>query len=739
MTFRFPRSVVPVLWLAVLILGAALPANATFSLCAIDPETGEAGVIVTTRVPFVGRAVPWVRAGVGAVATQSWTVVEYGPGGLDLLEEGLAPQEVLDRLLADDEGRELRQLGVIDMEGRTAAFTGADNGTWAGSRQGPHYTVQGNLLVGREVIDAVADHFESTEGSGMPLAERMIRALLAGQAEGGDSRWGNLQSAALKIADPSDPGRGGDHLSFDIQVGEHPEPVRELERIYLTTERRLGYRTFSEIRGPDVVELKRRLHTLGYYRKELDAIPEPPDFDFDRSRLREDPDGFQKAVESYRDEARAYSEAWQIYDGDTMDAVDAFRKDHDLDHPGLPRGLVDEALAEALQREIHRRPPDEDERGGAEGAPDESGDTQPAGTSSAETEAAEARTADELPYEIHDLAPGVWAALQPTPLRFRDSNSLVIRTDQGVLVVDSQSDPARVRLLAREIRRRTGEEVRFVINTHWHGDHTQGNAVYRELFGDEVRFLAHSTWWRDVQDRALPQLAEEMEATRDAIARAEERLAAGVSTGEDGGEEREMTDEEKADLAGRIERTKDRVGRLAALDLPAPTLTFTDQLTLHLTWRGEPRPIRLIHLRGHTRGDVVVHLPSVRLLATGDLLDDLPFGGHGYPREWIGALDALDTLDFERVVPGHGSIQEGREPLHRVRAMFTEIVAQAEAAAEGGNGLEEAKEAAMASEALLRFREAFVGEDAVAGRAFDAFVPATFERAYLEAKGELSD
>lgn len=337
-------------WLSVL---APQPAHATFSLCAIDPDTGEAGVIVTTRVPFVGRAVPWVRAGVGAVATQSWTVVEYGTQGLDLLEEGLEPQQVLDRLLADDQGRELRQLGVIDMEGRSAAFTGQENGDWAGSRQGPHYTVQGNLLVGREVIDAVADHFESTAGSGMPLAERMILALAAGQAKGGDQRWGNLQSAALRIADPNDPGRGGDHLSFDIHVGEHPHPLQELERIYRTTARRLGYRSFSEVRGPDVVELKRALHTLGYYRKDLEGgIPEPPDFDFDRSRMRSDPEGFQKAVETYREKARAYSDAWQVYDTETMDAVDAFRKDHDLDHPGTDRGLVEERFVEALRRAL---------------------------------------------------------------------------------------------------------------------------------------------------------------------------------------------------------------------------------------------------------------------------------------------------------------------------------------------------------------------------------------------------
>lgn len=342
--------------------------------------------------------------------------------------------------------------------------------------------------------------------------------------------------------------------------------------------------------------------------------------------------------------------------------------------------------------------------------------------------------AEDLPYEIRDLAPGVWAALQPAALRFNDSNSLVIETDRGVVVVDSQSDPTKVRLLAREIRRRSGQDVRVVINTHWHGDHTQGNAVYRDAFGDDVRYLAHATWWRDVEDRALPQLAEELEATREAIARAKERVAARRT--DDGGE---MSEEEAADLSGRIARTQARVVRLQSVDIPPPTLTFTDCLTLHLTWRGEPRPIRLIHLRGHTRGDVVVHLPVERLLATGDLLDDLPFGGHGYPKEWIAALDALDALEFDRVVPGHGPVQEGRERLRRVRAMFTELVDRAKAAVERGEGLEPAKEAVMGSETLKDFREWFAGDDPVAGRSFDAFVPATFERAYLEAKGELPD
>src|SRR5829696_4513617 len=108
------------------------PQYSTFSLCAIDPATGQSGAAVTTRVPFVGRAVPWVRAGVGAVCTQASTVVEYGPRGLDLMEKGVEPQAVLAQLLADDSARESRQVGVIDLKGRAAAHTGKQNGNWAG-------------------------------------------------------------------------------------------------------------------------------------------------------------------------------------------------------------------------------------------------------------------------------------------------------------------------------------------------------------------------------------------------------------------------------------------------------------------------------------------------------------------------------------------------------------------------------------------------------------------------------
>jgi uncharacterized Ntn-hydrolase superfamily protein len=329
---------------------------ATFSICAIDPATGEAGVAVTTRVPFVGRAVPWARAGVGAVATQAWTVVEYGRQGLDLLEQGVEPRAALERLLADDRGRERRQVGLIDMQGRTAAHTGAENGAWAGSRQGRNYTTQGNILVGREVIDAVAEQFEATEAKGMPLAERLILALAAGQAKGGDRRWGLFQSAALRVADPDDPGRGGDHLSVSIDVGEHADPVGELRRIYLKTQRRLGWRSFSEIEGRDVVELKRMLHALGYWRKDLADFPDEPRVLVDPVLQRRDPERFQRELDAQRQELDAFMQEFGLYDREAMDAVDAFRQASGLVHEGNPRGLVDDRLVEALRQAYRARP-----------------------------------------------------------------------------------------------------------------------------------------------------------------------------------------------------------------------------------------------------------------------------------------------------------------------------------------------------------------------------------------------
>jgi uncharacterized Ntn-hydrolase superfamily protein len=328
------------------------PQYSTFSLCAIDPAAGQSGAAVTTRVPFVGRAVPHVRAGVGAVCTQASTMVEYGPRGLDLMSSGVEPSAVLHQMLADDQQRESRQVGLIDMKGRSAAHSGKNNGNWAGSRQGRNYTVQANIMVGPEVVDAVAASFEATEGTGMSLAERMILAMEAGQATGGDRRWGNLQSAAIKVADPNTPGRGGDNIALAIEVGEHPEPVGEMKRIFYTTSRTLGYRSFSRVDGPDVLELKRMLHALGYWRPSLETFPAAPPAIGNQqiADLRKtDPAAADKLQADARRAQQEFTREFALYDEEAMAAVDKFREEKGLDYQGNPVGLVDQRFVEALR------------------------------------------------------------------------------------------------------------------------------------------------------------------------------------------------------------------------------------------------------------------------------------------------------------------------------------------------------------------------------------------------------
>src|SRR5688572_10720537 len=248
----------------------------TFSIVAVDPATKETGVAVTTRNPCVGNAVPWVRAGVGAVATQGGTRLEYGPELLDLLSKGVTPKEALDRLVAADTDRERRQVGVIAIDGRSAQWTGAgqkgaeSRGDWTAEVAGRTFAVQGNSLVSPDVVKAVAANFQASEGSPRHLADRLIEALNAGQLLGGDGRHGETQSAAVLVADPR-PGmsRRPDGQTVNINVCEHPEPVAELRRIYDTASETLGFRTMEQFVGRDVLQLKMMLHALGFFPKDV--------------------------------------------------------------------------------------------------------------------------------------------------------------------------------------------------------------------------------------------------------------------------------------------------------------------------------------------------------------------------------------------------------------------------------------------------------------------------------------
>jgi uncharacterized Ntn-hydrolase superfamily protein len=302
----------------------------TFSIAAVDPSTGEVGVAVTTRNACVGNGVPWVRAGVGAVATQARTRTEYGAELLDMLEKGLTAEEALEKALAADDDRAFRQVGVIGIKGGGAQHTGDETNPWAGQRSGPNFVIQGNLLEGPEVLDAVARSFTETEGSDRHLADRLIEALAKGQAEGGDARKGRIQSAAVIVADPT-PGRARrpDKVTVNINVCEHPEPVNELRRIYNRVSETLGFRSLQQFVGRDVWQLKLILHALGYYLADQEVLERTPSSFF--------------------------------YSQDAIDAVESFREAHGLSTSdnGSPPGLVDsetiarlwEALEEAGKKD----------------------------------------------------------------------------------------------------------------------------------------------------------------------------------------------------------------------------------------------------------------------------------------------------------------------------------------------------------------------------------------------------
>lgn len=193
----------------------------TFSIVAHCPQSGDLGIAVSTAIPTVGAINPFVRARVGAIATQAVSNPYLGIDGLSLLAQGLSPTEVLDQLLRADADREKRQLSIVDAQGNVAAFTGNEAEPWKGHRVGQGYVVAGNLLVSEETILAMAEVFETAQGA---LGERLLLALEAGQTAGGDRR-GKVSAALLVVRDQEYP-------YIDLRVDEHSKPVAELRRIF---------------------------------------------------------------------------------------------------------------------------------------------------------------------------------------------------------------------------------------------------------------------------------------------------------------------------------------------------------------------------------------------------------------------------------------------------------------------------------------------------------------------------
>ena len=195
----------------------------TFSIAGRCERTGQLGVAVSTADVGAGRLVTWARAGVGAVATQSWPSLYLAIDALRAMESGASAAEAMDTVLHNDPGRSVRQLGVVDARGRSASFSGDECTEWYGEISGPNFAAQGNMLIRGATVSALAESFQSTESSNLDLAERLMRALEAGQAGGGDKR--GRQCAALLVVDREE------YPLWDLRVDEHPQPVAELRRV----------------------------------------------------------------------------------------------------------------------------------------------------------------------------------------------------------------------------------------------------------------------------------------------------------------------------------------------------------------------------------------------------------------------------------------------------------------------------------------------------------------------------
>jgi glyoxylase-like metal-dependent hydrolase (beta-lactamase superfamily II) len=329
-------------------------------------------------------------------------------------------------------------------------------------------------------------------------------------------------------------------------------------------------------------------------------------------------------------------------------------------------------------------------------------------------------------FEMVKVADGVYAAIQPEDYnKPSNSNSIIIINDDDVIVVDTNLTPSSAKEVLAEIRKLTNKPVRYVVNTHNHSDHVQGNQVYQDAF-PQVEFIAHKNM-REIYLKYLPTYKDSIEAYRKIVAESPERLRTGKK---ENGEA--MTEQEKSSLARQYSIARDYLPEVERLRPTGPTITIENELTLY---RGK-RQIKLLYLgRGNTAGDLIVYLPQEKILVTGDLVvSPVPFAFDSYIGEWIETLKKLRALDAEIIIPGHGAVQRNKEYLELETSLLQTTLKQVRDAAGRGLSLEETRKVID----LESFRLRLAGDDAGRSRAFRGFfVAPAVEQAYKEVKGLL--
>ncbi len=321
-------------------------------------------------------------------------------------------------------------------------------------------------------------------------------------------------------------------------------------------------------------------------------------------------------------------------------------------------------------------------------------------------------------FDIIRVADGVYAAIGRAGVY---ANGAFIVNQDDVVVVDTHLRPSWARDLIGEIRKITDKPVRYVVDTHWHPDHVQGNQAYVAAFGPTVEYLAQHNTREDMIKKGIPSVEQQLhQDVPQAVARLEKTLADGKDA-----QGNPLTPEARSQLDSQLAMQRSYLEELKQIHITLPTLTFERSLILH-------KPNRDIHIyyfgKGHTRGDVVVYLPKEKVIMTGDLLTGgIPFMRDAYPVEWISALEAMQKLDWNQAIPGHGSVQQGKTQLGKLIAYMRDMVAAVREAVAKGMTVEQAKKAID----LSRYAGDFPG--------FLQSNTLAIERTYAELKGEITD
>ena len=315
-------------------------------------------------------------------------------------------------------------------------------------------------------------------------------------------------------------------------------------------------------------------------------------------------------------------------------------------------------------------------------------------------------------FDLQKVADGVYAAVA-TPRSPINCNAAVVVLDDAVLVVDTHSRPSSARALIAQIRTITDKPVRFAVNTHFHWDHAQGNHAYPVAFPQQVAIIASEATRENLRTLGAARLKDQLASTPGQITALEAQLAKATDA------------PTQARLKDEIAQQKDYLEEIKSLELTLPDLTFDKSLIIY---RGDRRVVLLFLGRGHTSGDVVAWLPKERVVATGDLLHGwMPYMADGYPSEWVATLDALDKLEFDHIIGGHGAVKP-RAHLTFFRNYIADLIAAVRGARDRGETLDQAK-VSVAAALKPKYDAGMNGE-------FAGAVGANIEKVYqdLEAK-----